>query len=204
MKVWATSKNLRINQQKTREMVVVKRSKASLASLPSITGVKRATSMKILGITIGERLTVSEHVDKILCSCASSLYALRVLRDHGMPAEALHLVSRATTVARLLYASPAWWGLLSAEEVDRIERFMRRVKRTGFLPPDAPSANCMAETADTALFADVIRDRCHVLRKHFLERPVSKYNLRPRPHPFELTSKNNRSYISRMLFKNIC
>ena len=202
MQDWAASKNLHINSQKTREMVVVRRSQASLASKPSVTGVARATSVTVLGVTIDERLTVSEHVDRILCSCSSSLYALRVLRAHGMPGQALHVVTRATTIARLLYASPAWWGLLSAGEVDRIERFLRLVKRAGFLPLDAPTANSMAELADAALFAAVIRDSEHVLRKFFQERPVSKYNLRSRPHPFELTSKNNKSFISRMLYKN--
>jgi len=36
--------------------------------------------------------------------------ALRVLRAHGLPPATLHEVARATTLARLLYASPAWWG----------------------------------------------------------------------------------------------
>jgi len=181
----------------------VRRSHASLASMSSITGVNRATSIKILGVTIGEHLTVSEHVDNTLSSCASSIYALRVLRAHGLPGPALHVITRATTVARLLYASPAWWGLLSAGEVDRIERFLGRVRRAGFLPSDSPKAAIMAESADAALFAAIIIDDNHVLRKFFSDRLPGKYNVRPRLHPFELTNKNNKNFITRMLYKNI-
>ena len=167
MQAWATSKNLHINPLKTWEMAVVRRSQASLASMPSITGVTRATSIKILGVTIGERLTVSEHVDRtsmlllLLTLCSASV------ASSWYPGQALHVVTRATTIARLLYASPAWWGLMSAGEVDRIERFLGRVKRAGFLPLDAPTANSMAEVADAALFAAVIRDRDHVFVSSF-------------------------------------
>jgi hypothetical protein len=200
---WAKSKNLHINKSKTREMAVVGRLRPSLALRPSVTGAARSTSIKMLGVTIGERLTVSEHVDLTVRSCASSLYALRVLREHGLQGPALHLTTRATTLARLLYASPAWWGLMSSSEVDRVEGLMRRVKRAGFLPQDAPTATQMAEAADAALFSAIIQDNNHVLRRLFPTRSVSNYNLRPRPHPFELTTKNNKIFVPRMLFKNV-
>src|SRR5688572_6980061 len=62
---WANGKNMRINSAKTREMVVVRCNMPSLASQPSVSGVKRVATMKILGITIGEKLTVTEHVNNI-------------------------------------------------------------------------------------------------------------------------------------------
>ena len=79
---WAKSKNLHINPSQTREMAVVGRLRPSLALRQSVTGAVRSTSIKILGVTIGERLTVSQHVDLTVRPCASSLYALRVLREH--------------------------------------------------------------------------------------------------------------------------
>ena len=54
-----------------------------------------------------------------------SLHALRVLRWHGLPAEALSTVTEATIISRLLYASPAWWGLTSAEDRARLESFLK-------------------------------------------------------------------------------
>src|SRR6218665_843701 len=69
-----------LNISKTREMAVVRSNKSSRATEASVTGGKRVTAMSILGVMIDERLSVTGHVDKILGSCASSMYALNVLR----------------------------------------------------------------------------------------------------------------------------
>jgi Reverse transcriptase (RNA-dependent DNA polymerase) len=200
---WAHKKNLLINLSKTREMAVVRHNAPSLAQLPSVTGVKRTTSIKILGCTISERLTVTGHLDGILNSCSSSLYALKTLRGRGMPREALHEVTRATTIAKLMYASPAWWGFLKLSERERIERFIRRIKRTDYLPGDAPTAECLANRADEALFKAIISNPQHILRGLCQEKPESHYNLRPRPHPFALPLKDSRNFLSRLIFKDI-
>ena len=97
-----------INVNKTRDMAIIRKNKASLATQPSVTGTTRVTSMKILGITVTGKLSVSAHVSNILGSCSSSIYTLKTLRSRGMPAPALHEVARATMLARLTYASPTW------------------------------------------------------------------------------------------------
>ena len=62
----------------------------------------------MLGITLSTDLRMTKHTEKVLTSSSKvSLYALRVLRDHGMSTFALHDVAMATTVAHLMYASPA-------------------------------------------------------------------------------------------------
>src|SRR6218665_685283 len=61
-------------------------------------------------------LGMSAHMDQVLASCASSMYALRVLRCHGLLPPQLHKVARATTIASLMYASPSWWGFSSAKD----------------------------------------------------------------------------------------
>jgi len=43
-------------------------------------------------------------------SCAQSLYAFKVLRCHGMNDEELRLVFKTVVLAKILYATPAWWG----------------------------------------------------------------------------------------------
>src|SRR6218665_2513270 len=37
-----------------------------------------------------------------------------------------------------MYASPAWWKHLTADDRERLERSNRRAIRAGCLPPDAP------------------------------------------------------------------
>src|SRR5688572_969590 len=80
--------------------------------------------MRVLGVTIRSDLRMTTHVDNVLTSCSSSMYALRVLRSHGLPPSALHEVTKMTTIAHLMYATPAWWGYTSAGERDRIEQLM--------------------------------------------------------------------------------
>ena len=97
-------------------MAVVRSNKPSRATEASVTIGKRVTAMSILSVMIEERLSVTRHVVRILGSCSSSMYALKVLRGRGMPTTLLYEVIRATMVARLLYASPLWFGFLKAAD----------------------------------------------------------------------------------------
>ena len=96
--------------------------------------------MKILGVTLQSDLKMEAHITEVLSSCASSLYALGVLRSHGLLTSSLHEVARTSTMARLMYASPAWWGFVSAGDRDRVEGFIRKTKKFGFLPTNHGSA----------------------------------------------------------------
>src|SRR6218665_1346103 len=42
---------------------------------------------------------------------ANVVLPLRLLRSHGLQPQELQLVARATTVASILYAAPAWWKI---------------------------------------------------------------------------------------------
>src|SRR6218665_1800155 len=57
--------------------------------------------------------------------------------------------------------------------------------------------------ADQRLFRAVISDPTHVLRKHLTEVRQLSYNLWPRPHGFLLPSKDDRNFISRLLYKDM-
>src|SRR6218665_3075340 len=54
------------------------------------------------------------------------MYAVRILKAHGMPTSSLYEVTRATVLDRLLYASPAWRGFATAQDCSRIDRFINR------------------------------------------------------------------------------
>ena len=53
----------------------------------------------------------SPHVQNVITTCAQTLYALRVLRAHGLCDSALQIIFRAVIVAKLMYASSTWWGI---------------------------------------------------------------------------------------------
>ena len=199
---WSEEKNLKINSSKTREMAVIKHSQSSLSNKPSITGIPRSTSIKALGVTIDEKLSVTEHINKVVKSGSASIFALKTLKNHGASADSLQLITRATIIARTMYASPAWWGLASEKDKSRIERLNNRLKRSGFIQSDSPSTNVLANKADTSLFKAVLLNENHSLRCLFPNQHFTPYFLRVRPHNFNLPDKDSRNFISRMLFLN--
>jgi hypothetical protein len=76
--------------------------------------------MIVLGVTISDRIGFEVHINRICCKARQSMFALRVLFAHGLHDQLLFDVVRATTIARLLYASPVWWGFANAMERKRI------------------------------------------------------------------------------------
>ena len=76
---------------------------------------------------------MNEHVDDLIGECANNLYALNVLRAHGMRREGLEEVFRAKILSRIMYASPAWWGLASQRDIDRINGFLKKSQKARLL-----------------------------------------------------------------------
>ena len=92
--------------------------------------------MRVLGVVLNSKLTMVDHLDHLLTTCASSVHALTMLRTHGLPQKPLNIVHFATTMASLRYASPAWWGYTSANDRARIYRLINILRRGGYLPTD--------------------------------------------------------------------
>ena len=78
-------------------------------------------------------------------------YALRVLRSHGLQPNELHLVARATTVASIFYASPAWYGFAKEGDRKHLDRLIDRMRRCGYLPRDFPCLAALVDEADRQL-----------------------------------------------------
>jgi len=66
-------------------------------------------------------------------------------------------------VARLTYASSAWWDFTTADDRRRIEGFLRRGIRAGFYLPSWPTVENLVEDADDVLFSRVLNNENHVL-----------------------------------------
>ena len=63
--------------------------------------------------------------------CAQSLYAMKVLRCHGMREDALKIIFMSVGVAKILYASPASRGFATISDKQRLESFVSRAVRLG-------------------------------------------------------------------------
>ena len=116
----------------------------------------------------------------------------------------LHLVARATTVASILYATPAWWGFVGVGDRQRLERLVARLRRMGYLLTDFPSVETLAEEADRNLFKTISQCPSHVLRHLLTDKPTSSRSLRVRAHNFVLPPKDNSNFLSRALYNAIC
>ena len=114
---WASISNLKLNHTKSKEMIVRRPRSKSTALPPPLPGIERVHEITILGVTLSDRVGFEKHIDRICCKARQSMFALRVLVAHGLRGQRLFDVVRATTVARLLYVSPAWWGFPSARRV---------------------------------------------------------------------------------------
>jgi hypothetical protein len=198
---WAKNNNLRLNESKSAQIVFGRRKSGS--SLPLAPGIPRVDSLKLLGVTLQSNLRFDEHISDVIASCASSMYALRMLRSHGLPSDALHEVCRATTISRLLYASPAWWGFTNAADKERFEVFIRKTKKCDYLPENFPTVATLCDKADTVLFKALRSDNQHVLHKLLPQTVSHGYNLRDRSHNYELPTKDINNFIPRMLYRNI-
>src|SRR6218665_1616789 len=116
-------------------------------------------------------------VSQVLSACSSSIFDLRLLRNHGLRSDQLHLVARATTIASILYATPAWWGFAGEGDRQRLERLVARLRRMGYLPTDFPSVETLAVEADRNLFKSISQFTSHVLRHSLKDKPTSSRSL---------------------------
>ena len=184
---WATANNLLLNTKKSQEMVFRRpRKRASgRVEVPELPNVARVSSMKMLGVVISSNFSIKQHVQSIITSSGQALYALRVLKSHGMSEGSLQSVFQSTVVSRLTYASPAWRGFASiAAVLDRVDRFLRKSMKAGFYPSNSPMFTELCEVCEDNLFRSILDNNNHPLH-HLLPPKMPKlHNTRTRTHPY--------------------
>jgi hypothetical protein len=132
--LWAKANNLKLNQAKTMEIIFFDSRRRTKPVLPpTISGIARTNSLKILGVTVNSNLTMTEHVGNIIGSSAQTNYALKVLHAHGMTDSALQVVFRSVIIGKLMYASAAWWGFAKAAECQRVDAFIADASGNAFV-----------------------------------------------------------------------
>src|SRR6218665_2680186 len=144
IKAWAASNNLQLNPLKTRELIVYRPgphppgcNQGYLYAGPWCNHLLQPYH----GLPPGRDPLPSSGLS------ASSTHALRTLRSHGLGSPQLYEVAQSTTLASMLYASPAWWGFTTAQDRDRLGRLMGWL-RGGFLPAQDRSFGDLAAEAD--------------------------------------------------------
>ena len=163
---WARNNNLKLNQSKSHEMIVRKPRTGSSTNPPAIThGIERVHEMVVLGVTLTDTLSFRLRVDRIVARTAQTSYALRHLQSHGLGAPQLFDVARATLVAQLTYASPAWVGFINCDDQARLQSVLKKLQRSGFLPHNFQTFKQICEAADAQLFSSIVHNDDHVLHQ---------------------------------------
>ena len=110
-------------------------------------------------------------------------------------------------IAKLTYASPAWWGFTTAHDRQLMESVIRRGVRFGYCTSNqAPLAELVAK-ADETLFKNILHIKQHrSINCCRTELTQSTYNRRSRKHDCSLTIKHlvtDNVFITRMLYKDM-
>ena len=170
--------NTTLNRAKTLEVIFAdKKSKRTVVTpAPPLPGITRRTTLKILGVTITNGLSIAEHIQGVITSCSQTLHALRVLRAHGMPPSVCSSRSFLSGghYQTLLYASSAWWDLSTAGDIQRITAFIRRSIRQGYCNADHADITSIINTPDDTLFRQILTNPNHVLA-HLLPEKVNTH-----------------------------
>jgi len=179
---------------KTTETVIYDRRKTQQDTPPPLPGITRVDTLRV-------RRVVSE--------CSQTLYALRELRHHGLTDAGLHTVFRSVVVAKLLYASSAWSGFITASDRHRVDAFLRRSRRSGYCQPDLPSFDELLEDTDDKLFNKLCNNSQHshyyllplpkLTSQHYYFRPTSSHN---RQLPTRSGHLADANFITRLLYKD--
>ena len=119
---------------------------------PAVDGRERVGSLKRLGVILQNNLSMKDHVTDVISTCTNMVYALNMLRSHGLKQDGLQQIFNSKILSKILYASPAWFGLAGQEERTRINSFLRRSKRFGYYPDDGKMFEELCKNADDRLF----------------------------------------------------
>ena len=106
--MWVYCPYLKLNCAKSSEVIFSDpKRRRQLVDPPPVPGIIRRQKLHMLGVTLANDFTVTEHIQELITKSAQTLYALRVLRTFGLNDAALQDVYRSVVIARLLYAASA-------------------------------------------------------------------------------------------------
>ena len=132
MKKWADINEMSLNFTKTWEMCM--HGKTTKLSPPELPGIKRKSWLKLLGVTFQEDVTNWDiHIDNMLSKASSRMYILRVCKSYGYSKDQLNNLFNSLVMSVFLYGIEVWGAAYQRKYLDRIDRFLKRAHRFGFV-----------------------------------------------------------------------
>src|SRR3989442_2855676 len=103
--------------------------KSSLSLPPPYPSIKRESSLTILGVTFEDNLSVKAHVLNVTSTAAQALYAIKLLKSHGLDQFSARHVCHATIASRLTYAAPASCGFATADDTNKLQAILNTASK---------------------------------------------------------------------------
>ena len=148
---WAKANNLKLNNSKSQENIVHITRRRKYFSYPSaVSDTEQVDKMNIFGITVSDTLIFHHHISVLV---AHTFHAVKTTCTHGPDSNALWDVTRATLVSQLLYASPAWWGYLKADEGNQLQSIIKKAAWYSYLSGSFSSLSKLREESDEKRFS---------------------------------------------------
>ena len=202
---WASSRNLCINKDKSKHMLVSLKRKSSVHdSGKDVNGISRVSDMVILGVKFCHDLTFGKHIDTTIVKCNKLYYCLRMLKAYGLSTSACEDVFYATIVSRLLYCVNAWFGFSTKCDIDRLRKTFNRGRRLGYAGSDNASLDAIVADRAKNMFKAITSNEHNVLHCRLPPKKTTKYNLRAKGHgrclpPIE-TPHDMRNFLLNMIY----
>ena len=149
-------------------------------------------------------MDASKRVDYVTHICNQRLYLLNQIKKQGLPKAELLSVFEAIVLTRILYASPAWSGYASANNIDSLQTVLIKAKRWKIVDKDYQLVD-LFQDCDRTLFSAAQSSK-HSLNHLFQvkQQHSHKMSLRPWGHNFELPLLKyelaRKSFIGQSLF----
>ena len=217
--VWCHANGMRINTDKTKEMIVLFNKRVCLDDVTPIvvnnSSIERVEDFKLLGVYFSADLTWNKHVKYITSKASKRIYVLCHLVRSGFSSEDVIKIYCSLIRPILEYACEVWHCGLTHKLSDDIEAVQRRCMKVIFPYLSYADATAVAqldtlssrrEKAVVKLFNEIKSDN-HVLHhllpfKMNLSRNVVR-NVYPFNIPVARTSRRMRSLISYCISKRM-
>ena len=187
-----------MNMSKSKE-IIFQSLRCTKPLPPPLKDIERVEDLKILGVTLTNKLCMSRHIRNILSNNVVSLQRIRNLKCHGADKEILFQVYTALILSRTLYASQAWWGFSKKQVILSLQKFIHRSQRWGYCSPETPELNDLRRKMDQRLFHSVQSDSQHRLVPLLPPEASHRYRTRSRNYSIETAdSFSLKNFITRM------
>uniref|UniRef100_A0A3B3C2V1 Reverse transcriptase domain-containing protein n=1 Tax=Oryzias melastigma TaxID=30732 RepID=A0A3B3C2V1_ORYME len=166
---WCRENQLQLNVQKTKEMVLDFRRKASTPQLLHIEGdsVERVQTYKYMGVMLDHKLDWTVNTDQLYKKSQSRLYFLRRLRSFNICTKLLQMFYQSVVASALLYAAVCWCST-SKKNICRLNKIIKRASSVVGLKL-APVEE-VEEQRTLAVFRSIMRNPSHPLHEVFTSR----------------------------------